>query len=106
MEILQCTNCQTVVECGRLRDKGNSYFKERDECDECNGNGYLMNPDDETYEVVHKGDVRVGDAILFQGQFKTINSEYIKHGFMGTTLFGDSFKLGIKQVLRLKSKRY
>jgi len=51
-------------------------------------------------------DIEVGDTILSpDGYERTVDREFIKKdGFMGTTLFGDSYNLGNKPVLVRKFK--
>lgn len=41
-------------------------------------------------------EVKIGDTVLCRnGHLRTVGKGNIKHGsFMGTTLFGDSYKLG------------
>lgn len=48
---------------------------------------------------VHISQISVGDMINFEGKTRTVNKNHIKYdGFMGKTLFGDSFNLGYKKV--------
>lgn len=47
---------------------------------------------------VHIDTIRHGDTIIMDGGPKTVSSKYIKSGFMGTTLYGDSYKLGTEPV--------
>ncbi|WP_010416120.1 hypothetical protein [Anaerophaga thermohalophila] len=43
-----------------------------------------------------------GDAIIYQGLERTVNAHNIKHDkFMGTSIFGDSYKLGYEPVQRV-----
>lgn len=42
----------------------------------------------------HISDVRAGDTVLIDGELKTVSNHHINRGFMGITLFGDSYKLG------------
>jgi hypothetical protein len=51
-------------------------------------------------------DIKVGDTILHDGQMKTVGRENIKSGFMGRTLFGDSYNLGYKKVTFVMITRY
>jgi hypothetical protein len=56
--------------------------------------------------TIHKNDVRVGDAILFNGDFKTVSNKDIKEGgFFGRTIFGDSFRNGFDLVTVLDIRR-
>lgn len=48
--------------------------------------------------------IRPGDTVLIDGQLKTISPSSIKRGFMGTTLWGDSFRLGTVPVQRVTFK--
>lgn len=54
-------------------------------------------------ERVHINEIKVGDTVVYQGELKTVNGQYLKHGgFCGTTLWGDSFKSGTELVHRVK----
>lgn len=58
---------------------------------------------------VHKDEIRAGDTIVMDGKLKTVCQNNIKHdSFMGTTIFGDSFMLGLKPVEKavILTKRY
>lgn len=49
------------------------------------------------YETVktHIDMIRSGDTVLHNGELRTVcNSDIKRGGFMGTTLFGDSYRLG------------
>jgi hypothetical protein len=39
-------------------------------------------------------DVRAGDTVVVGGELKTVCKKDILRGFMGVTLFGDSYRLG------------
>lgn len=55
-----------------------------------------------TKENIHITDVRVGDTVEHNGKFMTVCSNDIEtRGFMGTTLFGDSYKCGYQPVVRI-----
>ena len=44
--------------------------------------------------LTHIDLIRPGDTVEIDGQLKTVCPNNIKRGFMGTTLWGDSYKLG------------
>ena len=44
--------------------------------------------------------IRSGDTVLVDGHLKTVCPNDLKRGFMGTTLWGDSYKLGTVPVQR------
>ncbi len=53
-------------------------------------------------ENVHISEINSGDAILHNGEIKTVCNRTIKNcSFMGRTLFGDSYNLGNKLVTRI-----
>ncbi len=55
-----------------------------------------------TIKKVHISNIRQGDTIKCKDGFiRTVNKEFIKNGFMGVTLFGDSYKLGTEPVLKV-----
>ena len=55
-----------------------------------------------TIENVHKDRIRVGDTILLDGELKTVcNNNIRRGGFCGTTIHGESFKLGLEPVKRV-----
>lgn len=45
--------------------------------------------------------IHPGDTVLIDGHLKTVSPSNIKRGFMGTTLWGDSYKLGTTPVQRV-----
>ena len=45
--------------------------------------------------------IHPGDTVLIDGHLKTVSPSNIKRGFMGTTLWGDSYKLGTLLVRRV-----
>ena len=51
-------------------------------------------------EEVHVSDIKVGDRIEHQGKLMTVCRKDIKKGFMGLTIFGDSYRLGRQHVIR------
>jgi len=54
---------------------------------------------------VHISRVRVGDAVLCtDGKVRTVCHNSFSNGFMGTTLFGDSYRLGTLPVYVLELK--
>jgi hypothetical protein len=53
-------------------------------------------------ELVSINDIKIGDTVLHDGKQMTVGKENIKHSaFMGRTLFGDSYHLGYKPVVKL-----
>lgn len=52
---------------------------------------------------VHISEISCGDTVIHGGVMCTVSKQDIKHGtFMGSTLFGDSYKLGkilVKKVI-------
>jgi hypothetical protein len=55
----------------------------------------------ETIEI-HISLIVVGDMIIHNGEMKTVSGNNIKvDSFMGTTLFGDSYKIGYKKVIKV-----
>ena len=54
---------------------------------------------------VHISTITAGDIILcLDGRERTVNKEFIKKGFMGVTLFGDSYRLGTLPVQKVVYK--
>lgn len=51
-------------------------------------------------EFVHRSMIQPGDCIVVDGAMKTVSKGGIRPGFMGVTIFGDSFKMGTVQVER------
>lgn len=45
--------------------------------------------------------IQPGDTVEIDGQLKTVSPSSIKRGFMGTTLWGDSYRLGTTPVQRV-----
>lgn len=55
---------------------------------------------------VHINNIVAGDTILHLGKVKTVCKDNIKYcKFMGTTIFGDSYKLGQQKVLKVILRR-
>ena len=55
-----------------------------------------------TIENMHKDHIRVGDTILLHGELKTVcNNNIRRGGFCGTTIHGESFKLGLEPVKKV-----
>ncbi len=53
-------------------------------------------------EKVHISEIKSGDAIFHKGAVRTVCNRTIKNcSFMGKTLFGDSYSLGYKLVIRV-----
>ena len=54
-------------------------------------------------EQVHINDIQVGDVIQFHGKMATVCRNDIKYDpFMGRSIFGDTFCLGLTPVTRYK----
>lgn len=50
---------------------------------------------------VHKNNIVAGDVIFHNGHERTVcNSNLKSDSFMGLTIFGDSYRLGYKPVLK------
>ena len=55
-----------------------------------------------TIETTHIKDIKVGDTVLFHGVEKTVTAKDItEESFMGRSLFGDSYCLGYRAVLKV-----
>jgi hypothetical protein len=53
-------------------------------------------------EQVHIDNIRGGDTIIHNGKMRTVNKEFISYGgFMGTSVFGDSYCLGNTKVTKV-----
>lgn len=53
------------------------------------------------FESVHKSKIMAGDTIYHNGRLMTVCSGDISlDGFMGVCIFGDSYMLGAKNVIR------
>lgn len=54
-----------------------------------------------TFSEVHISTICAGDVVEHNGKAMTVNAEDItKDDFMGTKLFGDSYNIGYKPVLK------
>lgn len=55
------------------------------------------------YEIkpTHISQIKQGDTIMMDGEMHTVGNNNIKNGFMGITLFGDSYKLGRELVQKV-----
>lgn len=54
-------------------------------------------------ELVNINQIRVGDVIIFDDKMRTLTKSNFKRcGFMGSTIYGDSYQLGLKPVQRVK----
>ena len=52
------------------------------------------------YHMVHIDTIRVGDIVFHDDQERTVGQANLKpHGFDGTTLWGDSYRLGTLPVM-------
>ncbi|WWQ13072.1 hypothetical protein MM5_049 [Morganella phage vB_Mm5] len=47
---------------------------------------------------VHISKVKPGDTVLHNGELLTVCAKNITNGFMGTCIFGDSYRSGTKLV--------
>lgn len=51
---------------------------------------------------VHISTIKNGDTILHtDNKIRTVNDKFIKRGFCGITLFGDSYKMGTQLVKKI-----
>ena len=51
---------------------------------------------------VHISEIKIGDTILHNGKVRTVCNRTLNYSeFMGTTLFGDSYRIGYKKVTRV-----
>jgi hypothetical protein len=50
-------------------------------------------------ETRHISEIKAGDTIEHAGQLRTVTAQDIKAGFMGRTIFGDSYRLGQQPVI-------
>lgn len=58
-----------------------------------------------TRKPVHIDTIRAGDTVEHNGVLKTVCPGDLKSGFMGTTLFGDSYRLGTLPVMKATPAR-
>ncbi len=57
-------------------------------------------------ERVHISEITVGDTVYIDGVLRTVSrANFCPDGFMGPTLFGDSFHLGTKKITRVKLRK-
>ena len=49
--------------------------------------------------------IQPGDTVEIDGQLKTVSRDVIRWGFMGKTLWGDSYRLGTQLVRRAAIER-
>lgn len=54
-----------------------------------------------TTKNVHISTITSGDTINHNGQLRTVTASNIKTGFMGVTLFGDSYNMGTIPVKKV-----
>lgn len=65
-------------------------------------NGYAP---EKTYKAVNIESIKSGDTIQHNGELRTVCASDIKHSdFMGTTIFGDSYRLGYLPVIKVTFK--
>ena len=50
---------------------------------------------------IHIDEIKAGDTVKHNGKVLNVGQKDIKHGFMGTTLFGDSYRLGSIPVTKV-----
>lgn len=51
----------------------------------------------------HISEIKAGDTVNHKGRTTTVcKRDIIKGGFCGTTLFGDSYNMGTRQVERIQ----
>lgn len=55
------------------------------------------------YEIkpTHISEIKQGDTVMINGEMRTVGKNNIKSGFMGITLFGDSYRLGSQPVQKV-----
>lgn len=46
-------------------------------------------------------EIKQGDTVMIDGEIRTVGNKNIKNGFMGITLFGDSYRLGCEPVQKV-----
>jgi hypothetical protein len=65
------------------------------------------NGNEPTLKLVNIEDIKAGDTISYNGQWRTVcNSDIKIDDFMGLTIFGDSFRLGKVPVTKVIFKRW
>jgi hypothetical protein len=55
---------------------------------------------------VHIDEIKPGDTIEHNGEVRTVCPKNIKTGFMGTSVFGDSYHSGHKLVTKVTFPRF
>ena len=50
--------------------------------------------------------ISAGDTVEHNGELKTVCGNNIKRGFMGITLFGDSYRLGSLPVIKVTELKF
>lgn len=55
--------------------------------------------------LAHISEIRAGDTVMIDGQMRTVSNNDIRRGFLGVTLFGDSYRLGTVPVQRVEIMR-
>ncbi|MBA1203636.1 hypothetical protein G7009_18095 [Pseudomonas capeferrum] len=61
-----------------------------------------------SYDTIntHINMIRSGDTVFHNGELRTVcNSDIKRGGFMGTSLFGDSYRLGYLPVQLVRFRR-
>lgn len=55
------------------------------------------------YEIkpTHIRKIKQGDTVMIDGEMRTVGKNNIKNGFMGITLFGDSYRFGREPVQKV-----
>lgn len=46
----------------------------------------------------HISDIYVGDTVIYDGHIRTLTRADFATGFVGNTIYGDSYKLGLEPV--------
>jgi hypothetical protein len=56
---------------------------------------------------VHISTIKGGDTVMHNGEIKTVSFNNIKNdSFMGSSIFGDSYKLGRTKVKKIMFKTF
>lgn len=55
----------------------------------------------DTYERILVSEVAPGDTIIHDGHHRTVCKKDLGRGFMGVTVFGDSYRLGSIPITRV-----
>ena len=57
------------------------------------------------FEKTNVSNIRFGDTVVHHGQVKTVCKDNIKYGgFMGSSLWGDSYRSGMDPAIRILVK--